>query len=180
MLPAIANEVPDAAGLIFLSANISPLPELVRKQVAYLRTLGQPTKAELSSYDEMDKQLDQLSNMAGDTPEDTLLFGAYPAYWRYLEAYHPAELVSGIAVPMLFIAGGRDYQVPASELDLWKEALAGSTEDAVRIYHIYPELNHLLIAGEGPPNPDEYAVPGLVDTAVGADIAEFIRTSSKS
>lgn len=180
MLPAIANEVPDAAGLIFLSANISPLPELARKQVEYLRTLGQPTKAELSSYDEMDKQLDQLAIMTDDTPEDTLILGAYPAYWRYLAEYHPAAIVSGIDVPMLFIAGGRDYQVPTSELDLWKEALAGSAEDAVRMYHIFPELNHLLIAGEGTPNPGEYAVPGLVDAAVGADIAEFIRMSSIS
>jgi len=175
MLPAIANELPDTAGLIFLSANISPLPDLARKQVEYLRTLGQPTKAELASYDEMEKQLDHLSKMTDDTSEDTLLFGAYPAYWRYLAAYNPAVLISGIEAPMLFIAGGRDYQVPTDELDLWKESLAGSAEDAVRMYHIFPELNHLLIAGKGSPSPDEYAIPGLVDPAVGADIADFIR-----
>jgi dienelactone hydrolase len=180
MLPAIAKEVPDAAGYIFLSANCSPLPELALKQVEYLRTLEQRSKAELASYDEMEKQLDQLLKMTDKTPEDTLLFGAYPAYWRYLAAYDPAAIASSIDAPMLFIAGGRDYQVPTSELDLWKSAFAGSAQDTVRMYHIFPELNHLLIPGEGPPNPDEYAVPGLVDAAVGADIAEFIRTSSKS
>ncbi|HWP80757.1 MAG TPA: alpha/beta hydrolase [Candidatus Acidoferrum sp.] len=177
MLPAIAKEVPDAAGFIYLSANFSPLPELARMQVAYLRTLGQATKAELATYDEMEKQLGRLASMTDDTPRDTVLFGAYPAYWRYLKAYDPAALVQEIEAPMLFIAGGRDYQVPTSELDLWKDALAEGDENALRMFHIFPELNHLLIPGEGQSNPDEYAVPGIVDLAVGADIAEFIRTA---
>ncbi len=177
MLPAIAGELPDAAGFIFLSANCSPLPELARMQVDYLRTLGQPTKAELAAYDQMETQLDQIAKISNDTPVDTLLLGAYPAYWRYLAAYDPASLVGGTQAPMLFIAGGRDYQVPVSELDLWKDALADSTEESTRMFHTFPDLNHLLMPGTGKPGPDEYTVPNTVDTAVGADIAKFIRST---
>jgi hypothetical protein len=46
-------------------------------------------------------------------------------------------------------------------------------------FKLYPEHNHLLIAGEGKCTPDEYQKVGHVDKAVIDDIAEWIKKVKK-
>jgi uncharacterized protein len=74
-------------------------------------------------------------------------------------------------VPVFLSQGGRDYQVPPSELVAWRKALSG--RDDVTI-HEYPDLNHLLMQGSGPSRPAEYAVPGHVAPALVEDLAAWV------
>jgi hypothetical protein len=41
-------------------------------------------------------------------------------------------------------------------------------------FKVYPSLNHLFIAGEGPSQPSEYSVPGHVADEVLDDIAAWV------
>ena len=81
--------------------------------------------------------------------------------------------MTGFSAPGSRRQGGRDYQVPPSELALWRAGLAGRTNAT---FHEYPALNHLLMAGTGPSRPAEYAVAGTVDAALVADLTAWVRT----
>jgi pimeloyl-ACP methyl ester carboxylesterase len=95
-----------------------------------------------------------------------------PAYWLDLRGYDPPELAKSIKKPMLFLQGGRDYQVQTADLDSWKAAL-GSRPDVE--FHLYPKLNHLFYAGEGILTPLEYVQKhGSVAAEVVTDIANWI------
>jgi len=70
------------------------------------------------------------------------------------------------------LQGGRDYQVsPTLDFESLKTALAGK---ANATFKLYPELNHLFIAGEGPSTPDEYSISGHVSPQVITDIVAWI------
>ena len=51
-----------------------------------------------------------------------------------------------ITAPMLFLQGGRDYQVTDTDFEGWKRALTSRPD--VR-FKLYQNLNHLFIAGTG-------------------------------
>ena len=175
MLPAIAPFTPDAAGYIFLSANSTPLHELAKMQIEYLRTLDGVTRSQQQAYLDMLTELDKIGNLADDVPAGTLIFGAYPAYWQWLSQYDPLSEVALVEAPMLFIAGGRDYQVPESELSGWKGTFQES--GPLRMFSSLPTVNHIFMEGEGYSVPSEYSVPGFVDNAVADEIAAFIRAT---
>jgi hypothetical protein len=73
---------------------------------------------------------------------------------------------------MLFLQGGRDYQVQTADLENWKQALASRPDVEFRLS---PKLNHLFYAGEGVIVPLEYIQKhGSVAEEVVTDIAAFI------
>jgi len=72
---------------------------------------------------------------------------------------------------MFFAQGGRDYQVPPSELPPWQSALAGHANVT---FKAYPAMDHLLLDASGPATPAEYSVPGHVDPRLVADLAAWI------
>jgi hypothetical protein len=94
------------------------------------------------------------------------------AYMRDLQGYVPSETAKSLAMPLLVLQGGRDYQVsPGLDFESLKKGLAGKANAA---FKLYPDLNHLFIAGEGPSTPDEYRAAGQVSPQVIADIALWI------
>lgn len=72
---------------------------------------------------------------------------------------------------MFILQGERDYQVTPAEFERWRTALSGRPLVTVTLY---PRLNHLFIAGQGPGSPAEYRIPGYVADAVVRDIAAWI------
>ena len=91
------------------------------------------------------------------------------AYWLDLRGYDPAAIARELPLPILLLQGGRDYQVEPSELRSWRRAVP---QAQVRFY---PSLNHLFMAGSGPRDPAEYAVPGHVAERPIEDLAAWIR-----
>ena len=70
-----------------------------------------------------------------------------------MRGYDPVAAAEALRVPMLFIQGGRDYQVTvADDLALWRAGLSGRTGITFRVFE--PD-NHLLAAGLGPSSPAE-------------------------
>jgi len=105
------------------------------------------------------------------TPASDLPLGVPAAHWLDLRTYDPLATARDLAIPVFLAQGGRDYQVPPSELAAWREALAGPSDATFREY---PGLNHLLMAGSGPSTPAEYSEPGHVASEVVADLAAWI------
>lgn len=87
----------------------------------------------------------------------------------------PLDDAKLVGRPMLFLQGGRDYQVTEEDFNGWKQALGGSPSASFRFYG---NLNHLMQRGIGKAKPQEYFVPAPVDSRVTGDIALFVSAAA--
>lgn len=178
LAPRIAARVPhELRGLVLLEAPSTPLPRLILMQAEYLLSL-QPSPGP-SAEDALATLRAQVAtaespDLSPSTPTSELPLGTPASYWLDLRTYDPLATAAGETIPMLLVQGGRDYQVPPSELGPWRAALAGRTDVTFRTY---PDLDHLLFAGSGPSTPAEYTVPDHVSATVVADLAGWIESS---
>jgi alpha-beta hydrolase superfamily lysophospholipase len=101
------------------------------------------------------------------------MFGNAPqGYWLSLHDYRQVDVAKGLAMPMLILQGGADFQVsPALDFAHWKQALAGRPQTA---FHLYPGLSHLFMPAGKTGTVADYAAPGHVDARVIGDIAAWI------
>ncbi len=177
LAPRIAVQAGDLAGVIVMAGNTRSLPDLIIEQTKYLLTIDDGTFSDddQAYLDETMATVEATKNaQSGDDPT-TLLFHAPPAYWIDLNAYDPLATVQEVAAPILVLQGERDYQVTLDDLAGWQTALEGRDDVTVKTY---PDLNHLLLSGEGDPNPTEYQTPGHIPETVIDDIAGWITAQS--
>jgi dienelactone hydrolase len=163
------------AGIGMLAANTRPLEDVILAQYEYLASEeGGADPQAVRALPAIREQVARVKapQLAPDTPASSLPLGIPPAYWLDLRTYDPAATATGLEIPMLVVQGGRDYQVPASELDGWRAALRGRDDVTIREY---PALNHLLMEGTGPSRPAEYARPGHVASELVEDLAAWVR-----
>ena len=179
LLPRIALADPTSgdriAGLIVMAGPARPFEEITLEQVTYIAGLdGTVSADEQAALDELAAQAARVQdpNLSAATPITDLL-GIPASYWLDLRGYDPAEMAKGLAQPMLILQGERDYQVTTVDFEGWQAALA-SRPDVT--FKLYPNLNHLFMAGEGKSTPAEYQVAGHVAEQVIADIVDWIQT----
>ena len=173
LAPRIAKRDPKLAGLIVLAGPTRPLEDLMLAQVNYLARLdGSVSAEEQEQIDKVKAAVARIKDpkLSPASPSEGLLTGS-PAYWLDLRGYHPAEAARALPQPMLILQGGRDYQVTRRDFREWRRCLAQRKD--VR-FKVYPDLNHLFIAGKGRSEPAEYLRPGNVAETVVADIARWI------
>ncbi|HAI21374.1 MAG TPA: hypothetical protein DCM14_05710 [Clostridiales bacterium UBA8153] len=159
------------AGLILLAAPARDLLKLVTEQAGYLAALdGTVTAAEAAELRQLALQVEaiRLGNFQPGQP----VLGAHQAYWAHLLAYNQLETARRLDLPMLILQGERDYQVTMVDFALWREAVGARPTVTLRSY---PALNHLFMAGEGPPNPAEYDRAGNVAREVVETIASWLQ-----
>jgi uncharacterized protein len=171
LAPRIAEGRQGVAAIVMLAPGARPLPLLMVEQAEYIASLHGPIDEDAK------KRLDALkaeaaSAMAAkaDDVGQTML-GVPAPYWADLNDYDPAAAAARLMLPTLIVRGGRDYQVTAVDLARFKAALAGRRNVTIREL---PNLNHLLMAGEGKSQPEEYQRLDHVDPAVIAAIAAFL------
>ena len=109
---------------------------------------------------------------AGSTLPASALYNLPASYWLDLQTYQPLQQVQKIEQPLLFLQGGRDYQVSTTDYQLWQSAL-DETKDVHFLY--YDNLNHLFMSGTGKSTPAEYEQKGVFSSQVSDDIAQFIK-----
>jgi len=159
------------AGVVMLAPMARPSAEVLAEQLSYIDSLGhatgQPADPQMAAVLPMLAQLGRR-----ELPPAANVLGAPAAYWYDLDDRRPLERVRSLRVPMLLLFGGRDYQVTEADARLWRDALAGRTDVAIREL---PDLNHLFITGSGRATPAEYTTrPGHVDESVVRDVARFV------
>jgi len=177
MTPRILQRAPQAAGGILLAAPARPLEAIILEQFEYLASLqDEPSQAaavaaQLDAVSEGKAAVEALDASVPDA--QPLLLGLPAAYWRSLAGYDPVEMAAGLPQPLLVLQGGRDYQVTVEgDFARWQSLSA----DSERVHlKLYPELNHLFIAGEGRSRPEEYLQAGEQDPRLAIDIADWIR-----
>jgi dienelactone hydrolase len=162
--PRIAEEAGQIAGFIMLAANARPLEDLIVEQAEYL---GFPAK-DLEGIKAQAKRIKSLEQADAASPP---LLGMTATYLLDLKSYDPIASVKKIPVRILFLQGGRDFQVTSKDLDLWKAGLASRKDVS---FQTFPALNHLFIAGEGKSTDTEYKKPGHVAPEVIDAIAKWI------
>lgn len=147
-VPRIVERCPEIGGAVIAAGPVTPILELAREQIAASSPFTNP-----------EPLIAQLRRAA---PE---------SYWRDLEGYNPAKRAAALSVPLLVLQGERDANIPVREYRLWQVALEGRKDVSFRTYS---GLNHLFMAGEGPPRLDEALKEGRVAAAVITDVAAFI------
>ena len=179
LLPRIALAGPVSgpgriAGLIVMAGPVRPLEEVAVEQVTYIYGLdGTVSTDEQVVLDELAAQVARIQdpNLSAAPAED-LLLGVPANYWLDLRGYDPAETAKGLAQPILILQGERDYQITTIDFEGWQAAL-GSLPSVT--FKLYPDLNHLFMAGEGKSTPGEYETADHVAQQVIEDIAAWIQ-----
>jgi dienelactone hydrolase len=169
--PFIAKKDGKLRGLVILAGTPRPALDLVVEQIEHMARLdGAVSDEEKEGVDGFKKSAADIR--AGKQEAlDANLLGAPGKYWLTFDTLDAAGAAKSLSLPMLFLQGGRDYQVTGVCFAAWKTALEARKGVTFRLYE---KLNHLFIAGEGVSSPDEYGKPGHVDGAVIRDVAEWI------
>lgn len=174
LAPRIAQRDPQLAGIVVLAGPTRPLEDAFVEQTRYLLALDGSLSAEdearLAGLTATAREVKALGTSGAiDGPP---LFGIPRSYWRDLNAYDPVATAATLEQRILIVHGERDYQVERREYETWRTGLAARAKVAFRLY---PQLNHLLIAGEGRSTPAEYDRPGQVDAGLIADLARWLQ-----
>jgi fermentation-respiration switch protein FrsA (DUF1100 family) len=179
LLPRIGLGDPDIAGLIIMAGPTRPLEDITLDQVTYISGLdGTISTQEKAHLDTLTVQAKRVKDpaLSPTTPAASLPLGLPANYWLDLRDYSPAETGKQLTLPMLFLQGGRDYQVTHADFAGWQTAL--NHRSNVK-FNLYPDLNHLFISGEGKSTPAEYGNAGHVAEQVIMDITEWILNYGK-
>ena len=173
LMPRIADLTPDAAGYIIMSGPVTPLDDIIVEQVKYLSELdGNVTDQEKQSVQSAEATRDIIKSLTPDSKFTAAqLFNCPVSYWLDLKNYNPAEQAKSIMKPLLILQGERDYQVTMKEFNLWKDAL-GSKNNVT--FKSYEGLDHLYLYGTEKSDPQEYYMPGRVDSRVIDDIGAWV------
>jgi fermentation-respiration switch protein FrsA (DUF1100 family) len=169
--PYIAARDEQLGGIIIMAGNARSILDLIEDQIEYLAKLdGVYSDEEQAKLTELKKATAAIR--AGEPEKVTEPILNVPAsYWAYLHKLDPAGVAAKLELPILVLHGGRDYQVTREDYRVWKQRLSGHKNVT---FKLFPKLNHLFIAGEGPSGPAEYQQAGHVDQQVVTLIAEWI------
>ncbi|GIO37830.1 hypothetical protein J41TS12_26910 [Paenibacillus antibioticophila] len=164
------------AGAIILAGPAGKFADILALQqkelVARVKQLG----IDATPYEQQAAQFIAIADIVNDpqyTAENMPAnFPMQPAYWWFEQKnYAASELAAKQSGPLLILQGENDWQVPAGQLDLWKQALKNRSDVE---YKLYPKVNHLLSEYEGLSIGSEYAAPSNVDESIIEDIASWI------
>ena len=164
LAPQIAAEDEKLAGVIIMGANARPMEDVMVTTMEYL---GAP-KDDLDVARGSAARIKKLEEADSDAPP---LLGLPAAYWLDLKGYDAVADAGKLKMPILILGGGRDFQAPPIDFNLWKNGLAGHKDVTTKSY---PAMNHLFVAGDGKSTVDEYKKPGHVAPEVVDDIAKFM------
>jgi len=177
LAPRIGQQDPSIAGLVIMAGMTRPFEDTILDQYTYLYTLsGSMTDEQEAELERLRAQVARVKDptLSNQVPAKDLPLGVPAAYWLDLRGYRPAEVAQSLAMRILVLQGGRDYQVTAADdYPAWQKALAEKGNATLKLY---PKLSHEFIAGEGPATPQEYLVAGHVSDKVIQDIASWIKS----
>lgn len=172
-LPWILEAAPWAAGGVVLAGPARGIDRLIEEQTRYLLgRSGLPEEAVQQRMEALQEELRRLRQ--GEAEGDEVILGAPAAFWQDLMHRDPAAEAAALPHPILYLRGGKDYQVTSDDQALWMRAAeeAGKRNAA---FKVFPDLNHLFFRVEGESDSSDYQRGGSVEEQVIAEVATWIR-----
>jgi dienelactone hydrolase len=170
LAPLVAAESKRVRGIGVLAGSARPITELVVEQVEYLAQLDGARSPEEESQLEATVALMKKARDPS-TPAGESILGAFPAYWRALDAVDGPGAARALGKPVFVAQGERDYQVTLEDFARWSAALTGRPGVTLRTYR---DANHLFGEGAGPSSPEEYTSRREVTRPLIEDLARFV------
>ncbi|MDP3557628.1 MAG: alpha/beta fold hydrolase [Bacteroidota bacterium] len=160
-------------GLILLAAPARSLLEIIPEQLDYIASLQ--TKKDEKAEEQTTAIKWQVKNALKPDltlkSKTSLPFGARPKYWLLDRNYKVLEVAKTLAIPVLLIQGGRDYNVVKKDYDMWLDAM----KDKGNFKSFYFEdLDHMFFVGQGKAKPDDVSKPNYVSEKVTNKMIEYI------
>jgi pimeloyl-ACP methyl ester carboxylesterase len=170
-LPRIAQRDGNLAGGVGMAAPTRSFHETVIDQLEYLANVGEFEWDQIqAAFDRWSERIDRIRE--GDYQPGDIVLGYPGALWDSLEEYDQVETATQVDTPLLFLQGGRDFQVsPEDDFATWQSELADRPATS---FQRYEGLNHLFQPGDRPSVRTEYALRNSVDRAVVTDIADWV------
>ncbi len=173
LIPLIHQKIKGFAGYISLAGTLREIPELAIEQVNYLSALDGSDSDSTIRASVIQQMFQSTSKEVFKMTSNKQVMGPHTLhYWQYLANYNPRVAVLKIKQPILVLQGERDYQVPMKDFEIWKSTIGFKSNAS---FLSFPQLNHLFMAGEGPPNPSEYLSPGNVSKDVVEAIVKWVQ-----
>ncbi|MEP7295827.1 MAG: alpha/beta fold hydrolase [Burkholderiales bacterium] len=167
------------AGVIMLAPPITPLYDLALQQARHILAT-QPSEALSKDLERSERSrevlLDALKSEEPSVAGSNLAplpLGWPLSAWRDLAKYDPAAVLKRMTrTPALLMFFGDDYQVPASEMELWRQRLS---ERGDTTFSPLPGVNHILTDGPNHRVPADYDRPASISPLLIDVVATFVR-----
>jgi alpha-beta hydrolase superfamily lysophospholipase len=175
VVPRIAAEYSQLAGIVVLAGSTLPLPEKMLSQTIYIAELdGQVSEAEKEQITQLEADVTRLRRgLRGEEAITGFILGAPLGYYRDLEEHDPVALAAEVELPTLVLQGSRDYQVTLDDFRRWERALSDRSGACLKLYE---GLDHLFRSGDGPPGPHDYDRAQPMEDEVIEDIAAWMKS----
>jgi pimeloyl-ACP methyl ester carboxylesterase len=173
LAPLVAERLgPDVRGVILLAPSARPLDSVIVEQAAFRMRVAGLSDSEIAAQGiELEQAFARVRS--GAAPDSEMVLGASAHYWRDLMARRPLAALRALAVPVLVLQGGKDYQVTRADYERVQAALTGRAPGLALTVWL-PDLNHLFMRVAGESTGAEYGRPGRVDDAVVTQITRWI------
>lgn len=153
-----------ADGVVMLAPPALPLPQTVVRQYRYLQMPA-------ATISETEKTAQLI--MRRSLPPGEFFLGKPAVYYYDLDSRDEVAIARKLNRPILILRGDRDYQVVDDDIAVWRTGLKGLPNVSIETL---PRLDHLFLAGDGKPGPDEYSIPNYVAPVVIERVAIFIKS----
>lgn len=173
MMPKIASEHKEIAGILILAGSPRKLEDIVYDQnMEALANIEGITKKQIAeTVTVIEDQVTQIKILK-DT-DTAVLLGQPATYWYSLNQIDTPKLTAGLTIPIFIAQGSEDFQAYADkDYVKWQELL--SDNDNVT-FHLYDGLNHLFMTTNGKKDITEYNIKGHVEQRVIDDIVLWIK-----
>jgi pimeloyl-ACP methyl ester carboxylesterase len=158
-------------GMILLATPVTKISTTIENQGKYLLKQIGAKSADSTQYVELIQNAQRLNS--GRFSDGEMFLGMSEQYWKSVEAFDPVKAFKRVAVPVIVVNGGRDYQVPASDMSNWASATNGITKIEALVIN---NLNHLFQRGDSASTPSEYLEPKSVDLTCMTALVDWIRS----
>ena len=164
LAPVIANRDETIKGIIIMAGTTQHIIDLLMEQ---LKERGDPTYQLYLPWYEYFRNLKEV--VPGE--ENYLFAGAYEKYWT---TYNNLDLVAELlecaqSKTILVMQGGKDLQVKAAQLNVYKELLGSKA-----LYQLYNNLNHCFVDGQNETWSTMYQKSKDIPKEVVSDITNFL------
>ena len=175
MAPRIGQRDPQLAGLVLMAAPARNIFDVLEQQAREQMAKEGASPKAIARVEHAYAKERQLLAAAGTgqaVPQGN--FRRNPqGYWLSWSRVDPVADAKSIAMPILILQGGSDFQVsPTLDFARWQQALAGRPHTT---FHLYPGLSHLFMPAGKTGTPADYRAPAHVDARVIDDIAAWVK-----